>query len=111
MIRIGEENMNNRAYLEQKIFRFNGNKYVYGILPDGTKLTLQYEEPLCKEGEFIDVDSGMIFSREELEKFENCIEHPHFLRTKNHIARNHHQFVTSGKNYKEEKGKLAHLIN
>jgi hypothetical protein len=102
--------MDNRSFLEEKIPHFNGNKTVYGTLTGGTVVTLLYEESHLKEDEMMDVDTGMIFKRTDFLSFQNSPLHGTHLRTKNHHARNHYQYLTSGKNHKEEKGDLPHLI-
>ncbi|MCB1141061.1 MAG: hypothetical protein H7A24_02310 [Leptospiraceae bacterium] len=103
--------MDNRTFLEQKIPHFNGNKYVIGVLNDGTKIRLVYEGPLVNEFEMADVDTGMVFHRNDFSSFENTGAHAEFLHTKNHNARNHFRYITSGKNYKQDTGNLKHLIN
>lgn len=102
--------MENRQFLEQKIPHFNGNRYVIGVLDGGVKVTLLYEVPHLSVDQMMDVDTGIIFKREEFIAFENSPIHGTHLRTKNHHARNHHQYLTSGRNHKEDKGELPHLI-
>jgi hypothetical protein len=102
--------MDNRIFLEKNITHFNGNKYVEGILSSGSKVTLLYEAPHLKEEEMMDIDSGIIYKRTEFKSFQNCQNHSNFLRTKNHHARNQFQYVTSGKNHKEDKSTLSHLV-
>ena len=102
--------MDNRHYLEQKVPHFNGNKYVIGILEGGTRVTLSYEVPHLSGEQMLDVDTGIIFQRGEFQSFENCPLHGTHLKTKNHHARNHHQYLTSGKNHREDKGDLSHLV-
>ena len=102
--------MDNRQYLEGKISHFNGNKTVYGTLKGGTVITLLYEGVHLKEDEMMDVETGLVFNRGEFLSFENSHLHGTHLHTKNHHARNQYQYVTSGRNHKEEKGNLPHLI-
>jgi len=101
--------MNNRQFLEKHISHFNGNKYVIGLLSGDTKITLSYEAPHLAFDEMLDVNTGLIFKRDEFKSFENCPLHGTHLKTKNHHARNHHQYLTSGKNHREQKD-LRHLI-
>jgi hypothetical protein len=102
--------MTNREFLEASIKHFNGNTRVIGVLKDGTKVTLVSEASGLTEGEFLDVNTGIIFKKEEFVSFANSDFHYGKKRTLNHEARNNYAYLTSGKNHKEEKGALAHLV-
>ncbi|MDX1958250.1 MAG: hypothetical protein SFU98_06735 [Leptospiraceae bacterium] len=101
--------MTNREFLETKIKHYNGNVRVIGEIA-GTKFEVVGEGPGLLEDEFMDVHTGARFKRTEFDSFENCDFHYGKKRTLNHEARNQYGYVTSGKNHKEDKGELAHLI-